>query len=51
MDMGKKLTVLWNERELGNSVMLLLASVVVLSFPMCPTDSMPNLGILLKIPR
>ena len=47
--MGRKLAVLWDERELGNSVMLFyLLLLSLLSFSMCPTDSMPNLGILLK---
>ena len=42
--MGRKLTVLWDERELGNSVnaFYLLLLLLLLSFPMCPTDSMPN---------
>ena len=49
MHMGRKLAVLSDERELGNSVMLFyLLLLSLLSFSMCPTDSMPNLGILLK---
>ena len=42
--MGRKLTALWDERELGNSVnaFYLLLLLLLLSFPMCPTDLMPN---------
>ena len=43
MYMGRRLTVFWDEGELGNTVMLFyLPLLSLLSFPMCPTDSMPN---------
>ena len=45
--MGRKLTALWDERELGNSVMLLLASVVVAVLPNVPYRLNAQLGILL----
>ena len=48
MHMGRKLTVLWDEGELGNSVMLFTA-LSLLSFPMCPTDSIPNWASCLDI--
>ena len=49
MHMGRRLTVLWDERELGNSVMLFyLLLFSLLSFPMCPTDSMPKWGHLVR---
>ena len=39
--MGRRLTVFWDIGELGSSVIVFICSVV-LSFPMCPIDSMPN---------
>ena len=49
MHMGRKLTALWDERELSNLVnaFYLLLLLLLLSFPMCPTDSMPNWASLL----
>ena len=40
MDMGRKLTVLWNEGELGNSVML--------STCFCCSAVLPNVPYLLN---
>ena len=48
MHMGRKLTVLWDEGELGNSVMLLLAPVVVADLPNVPYRLNAQLGILLE---
>ena len=44
--MGRKLTVLWDEREVGNSVMLLLASVFVAVLPNVPYRLNAPLGVL-----
>ena len=41
--MGRSITVFWDEGKLGSSVMLFyLLLFSLLSFPMSPTDSMPN---------
>ena len=43
MHMGGSLTIFWDEGELGNSVMLFyLLLLLLLCFPMCPSDSVPN---------
>ena len=43
MHMGGSLTIFWDEGELSNSVMLFYMLLLsLLSFPVCPTDSMPN---------
>ena len=43
MHMGRSITVFWDKGKLGSSVMLFyLLLFSLLSFPMSPTDSMPN---------